>query len=64
MQLAYMMAMENVNQEFYRNNTQLEPSMYECLGLEIEDLETALDFTNLQMMNVLALFTPSTFAIY
>ena len=64
MQLAYVLAMENVNQEFYRNNTQLEPSMYECFDLEINDLENALDHTNLQIMNVLALFSPSSFAIY
>jgi HD-like signal output (HDOD) protein len=61
LQLSYMMAMENVNQEFYRNNTQLEPVMYECLDLEIEDLETALDHTNLQMMGVLSLFSPYSY---
>jgi HD-like signal output (HDOD) protein len=61
LQLAYMMAMENVNQEFYHNNTQLEPSMYECLNLEIEELEAALDHTKLQMMSMLALFNPNIF---
>ncbi|TDF41455.1 HDOD domain-containing protein [Alteromonadaceae bacterium M269] len=64
MQLAYVLAIENVNQEFYLNNTQLEPCMYECFGFEIDDLENALDHTNLQIMNVLALFSPSSFAIY
>lgn len=61
MQLAYVMAVENVNQEFYRNNTQIEPSMYECLDFEIEDLEVILDHTNLQMMSMLTLFNPNIY---
>jgi HD-like signal output (HDOD) protein len=61
MQLAYVMAVENVNQEFYHNNTQLEPSMYECLDFEIEDLEVVLDHTNLQMMSMLTLFNPTIY---
>lgn len=63
-QLSYVLALDNCNQEFYPGNANLEPMLYERLGLETSDLENALAFTNLQAMSVLGLFNPSSLAVY
>lgn len=60
LQLSYVLALDNTNQEFYPGNANLEPVMYEKLNLEPDDLETALSFTNLQSLSVLTLFSPSS----
>ncbi len=59
-QLSYVLALDNVNQEFYPGHANLEPVMYEKLNLEPDDLETALTFTNLQALSVLSLFSPKS----
>ena len=63
-QLSYVLALDNVNQEFYAGNANLDAALYEKLGLEPSDLEAALDYTNLQSLSVLALFNPSATAVY
>ena len=63
MQLSYVLALDNANEAFYPGHANLEPSLYERLSLEPQELEAALDFTNLQSMSVLSLFNPGSSAI-
>jgi HD-like signal output (HDOD) protein len=63
-QLAYVLALNNVNGEFYSSHANVTEEMYESLGLDIENINDALDFSNLQLMSVLALFSPSSFTIF
>lgn len=64
MQLSYVLALDNANDVFYPGHANLEPMLYERLSLEPQELEGALDFTNLQSMSVLALFNPASSTIY
>lgn len=63
-QLAYLLALNNVNGEFYSSHANVTEEMYESLGLDMENINDALDFSNLQLMSVLALFSPSSFTIF
>ncbi|MGS2720655.1 HDOD domain-containing protein [Paraglaciecola aestuariivivens] len=64
LQLAYILARNNINQELYERDFELTESMYSDLDLDIEAIDNALDFSNLQLMSALALFSPSSFAMY
>ncbi|MDU0356061.1 hypothetical protein RS130_21125 [Paraglaciecola aquimarina] len=64
LQLSYLLSLNNVYGDFYSKYDGVTPDMYKSLGLEIESVDNALDFSNLQLMSALALFSPSTFAIY
>jgi HD-like signal output (HDOD) protein len=64
LQLAYVLALDNVNPEIYPSYNNLKPEMHECLGLEHDDLEDALDVTNLQCISIISLFNPSAFILY
>lgn len=64
MQLAYLLALNNVNSEHYAIHTGITEDMYESLGIDLETVNNALDFSNLQLMSVLALFSPSSFAMF
>ena len=64
MQLAYLLALNNVNSDFYAIHANVTEEMYESLGIDIESVNNALDFSNLQLMSALALFSPSSFAIF
>lgn len=63
LQLSYVLALDNVNQEFYGGNANLQDEMYEGLNLELEDLSAAVNYTNLQALSVFALFNPASFAM-
>lgn len=63
-QLAYVLALDNVNPEIYPSYNNLLPHLHEVLGLAHEDLEDALDITNLQCLSVMTLFNPSAFMLY
>ena len=63
-QLAYLLALNNVNSDLYSIHANVTEEMYESLGLDIESINNALDFSNLQLMSVLALFSPSSFTIF
>ena len=63
-QLAYLLALNNVNSDFYAIHADVTEEMYESLGIDIESVNNALDFSNLQLMSALALFSPSSFAIF
>jgi HD-like signal output (HDOD) protein len=63
-QLAYLLALNNVNSEFYSNHADITEDMYESLGIDLECVNNALDFSNLQLMSALALFSPSSFAMF
>ena len=64
LQLAYVLALDNVNQDVYDSYANLQPFLHECLDLKHEDMESALDTTNLQCINVISLFNPSAFVVY
>ena len=64
MQLAYLLALNNVNSEHYMRLEGITPELYEGLGLDIENVNNALDFSNLQLMSALALFSPSSFSVF
>jgi HD-like signal output (HDOD) protein len=63
MQLAYLLARNNVNSDYYAIHEDLSEEMYESLGIDIETVNNALDFSNLQLMSALSLFSPSAFAM-
>ncbi len=64
LQLSYVLALNNVYGDFYSKHDDLTPEMYEGLGLDIECVDSALDFSNLQLMSTMAMFSPSSFAIF
>ncbi|WP_414830628.1 HDOD domain-containing protein [Alteromonas sp. H39] len=64
LQLSYVLALDNVNPEIYPSYNNLKPHQHEILELEREDLEDALDITNLQCISVISLFNPSAFMLY
>jgi HD-like signal output (HDOD) protein len=63
-QLAYLLALNNINRELYASHDGITEDMYESLGIDLECVNNALDFSNLQLMSALALFSPSTFAVF
>lgn len=63
-QLAYVLALDNVNPKIYPSYYHLQPQMHEGLDLEQNDLEEALDITNLQCISVMSLFNPNSHLLY
>ncbi|WP_100641688.1 HDOD domain-containing protein [Alteromonas facilis] len=63
-QLSYVLALDNVHQDVYDPYANLQPFLRECLDWEEEQIETALDTTNLQCINVISLFNPSSFMVF
>lgn len=63
-QLAYLLSLNNVNSELYAKHDGITEDMYEGLGINIESVNSALDFSNLQLMNALALFRPHLLTIF
>ena len=64
LQLSYVLALDNVNPEVYPSYNNLKPDLHEKLALKREDLEDALDITNLQCISVMSLFNPNSFMLY
>ncbi|WP_346993795.1 HDOD domain-containing protein [Alteromonas gracilis] len=64
LQLSYVLALDNVNPEVYPSYHNLKPEMHDALALNREDLEDALDITNLQCISVISLFNPNAFMLY
>lgn len=64
LQLSYLLSVNNVYKEFYTPQDRLAPYLYENLGLEINHINDALDLTNLQLMSAMAIFSPSSFAMF
>jgi HD-like signal output (HDOD) protein len=64
LQLSYVLALDNVNPEIYPSYHNLKPEVHEALSLNREDLEDALDITNLQCISVISLFNPNAFMLY
>jgi HD-like signal output (HDOD) protein len=62
--LAYHLALDNVNSEIYPAYTNITDEMHQRLDLEMEDLEDALDMTNLQCISLMSLFSPTAFMLY
>ena len=63
-QLAYMLALNNVNSDLYLTHSKVTDEMYESLMLDIDSVNSALDFSNLQLIGALALFSPSSFSMF
>ena len=63
-QLAYLLSLNNIHTDLYCADAGVTEDMYEDLGIDLECVNNALDFTNLQLMSALALFSPSSFAMY
>ncbi len=64
LQLSYVLALDNVNPDIYPSYNNLRSEQHEVLSLRHEDLEDALDITNLQCISVISLFNPSAFMLY
>ncbi|WP_339726088.1 HDOD domain-containing protein [uncultured Paraglaciecola sp.] len=64
MQLAYLLARNNVNNSHFSIHDDVSEEMYESLGIDIDSVNNALDFSNLQLMSALALFSPSSLAMF
>jgi HD-like signal output (HDOD) protein len=64
LQLSYLLSVNNVYKEYYKPHDRLTPYLYENLGLDIDNVNDALDLTNLQLMSAMAVFSPSSFAMF
>jgi HD-like signal output (HDOD) protein len=64
LQLSYVLAINNVYKEFYAPLTEVSESLYEPLGFDIDQVNAALDFTNLQLISAMSIFSPSSFSMY
>lgn len=64
LQLSYVLALDNVHPDIYPSYNNLEEIMHDRLSLNREDLEDALDITNLQCISVISLFNPSAYMLY
>ena len=64
LQLSYQLSVNNVLKEFYSPYDGFNDEAFECLGLDQEQLDNALDFSNLQLISAMALFSPSSFSLY
>jgi HD-like signal output (HDOD) protein len=64
LQLAYHLTLENVYRDIYQGRSQLDPDYYQQLTLQLSDVKSALDHTNLQAMGVLAMFNPAATSVY
>lgn len=62
-QLATILALENIYSHLYQENSALAPELFEPLGFKMDDIQTALDFTNLHAMSVIQLFSPNAFSV-
>lgn len=63
MQLSYILSLDNCYPEYYGGNANLEPELYERLGLETQDLEQAVNHVGMLSLSVLAMFSPSSVAV-
>ncbi|WP_289030655.1 HDOD domain-containing protein [uncultured Paraglaciecola sp.] len=63
-QLGYLLALNNINNEHFSRFDGVTPEMYGVLNLDKESIDNAVDFSNLQLMSALALFSPSSFALF
>ena len=64
LQLSYILSVNNVFKEFYSSHDDINSEAYECLGIDVEQVDNALDFTNLQLISAMSLFSPSSFSMY
>ncbi|MFQ3237355.1 MAG: HD-like signal output (HDOD) protein [Paraglaciecola sp.] len=64
LQLARNLSLNNVFNDIYAPLDNIDKRQYQSLSLDKEDLECALDFTNMQLLNTLAIFRPCAFTIY
>jgi HD-like signal output (HDOD) protein len=60
-QLAYLLSLCNINSDVYSRHANVTENMYADLGIDLECVNNALDFSNLQLMSALALFGSSSF---
>lgn len=63
-QLAYILALNNASEEHNEAHSAISAKLYERLGIELDCLDRAMNFTNLQLMGALALFSPATFSVF
>lgn len=63
-QLGYLLTLNNINNEHYSRFDGVTPEMYEALKLDKDSVDHAVDFSNLQLMSAIALFSPSSFALF
>ena len=64
LQLSYALSLDNVNPEIYPSYHNLKPELHDQLMLRRDDLEDALDITNIQCISVISLFNPNAFMLY
>lgn len=58
-QLSYTLALDNCNPEIYAGHANLEVELYENLGLDNDDIDTAINHVGMQSLSVLAMFSPT-----
>jgi HD-like signal output (HDOD) protein len=64
LRLAYYLTLDNVNNDIYTAFDNTTDNMYQGLNMESDDLEDALDTTNLKCISMMSLFSPSSFMPY
>ena len=64
MQLAYLLALNNVHSEQYPKHANITEAMYQCLDIDLPHVDNALEFSNLQLIGALAVFSQSTSSLF
>lgn len=64
LRLAYYLTLDNVNNDIYTAFDNTTDNMYQGLNMESDDLEDALDTTNLKCISMMSLFSPRSFMPY
>jgi HD-like signal output (HDOD) protein len=64
MQLAYLLALNNVHSEQYPKHANITEEMYQCLDIDLPHVDNALEFSNLQLIGALAVFSPSSSSLF
>ncbi len=64
MQLAYLLALNNVHSEQYPKHANITEEMYQCLDIGLPHVDNALDFHNLQLIGAFAVFSPFSSSLF
>jgi HD-like signal output (HDOD) protein len=64
MQLSYLLAMNNIDSEYYAKYQDINLEYYQDIGLNQVAMDNALDESNLQLMGAMALFSPTAFNLF
>lgn len=62
--LAYGVSLDNINADIYPDACSVSDALLESIKLDVNDVEDALEHTNIQVLSVIQLFNPNGFNIF